>query len=145
MSSNKKEALTLQMYDYKQMFDAINLEQATSDVFDVGVNDDNLVMIYNANKDVKMAVNTPNGLTERQTLKNFVLQRDTFGSILASVQVDSIGKEVEETDFVHEHLTHWHAWFGGRPDWCDPCRVQGSADECHAQCQDSRETTPIWG
>jgi hypothetical protein len=99
MSSKKKGAVTLQIYDYKQMFDAINLEQAASDIFDVGVSDDNLTMLYNANKDVKMAVNTPNGLSERQTLNDVVLQGDTFGSILASVQVDSIGKEVEETDY----------------------------------------------
>jgi hypothetical protein len=38
-------------------------------------------------------------LSERQTLKNVVLQGDTFGSILASVQVDSIGKELEETNY----------------------------------------------
>ena len=104
MSSKKKGAVSLQIYDYKQMFDAINLEQAASDIFDVGVNDDNLVMIYNANNDVKMSVNTPNGLTERQTLKNVVLQGDTFGSILASVQVDSIGKEVEENNFVYKYM-----------------------------------------
>ena len=30
---------------------------------------------------------------ERQVVKDIVLQGDTFGSILASVQVDSIGKE----------------------------------------------------
>ena len=40
-----------------------------------------------------MAVNTPSGLPERQILKNIVLQGDTWGSVLASVQVDSIGKE----------------------------------------------------
>ena len=40
-----------------------------------------------------MAVKTPAGLTERQTIKDIVLQVDTFGSILASVQVDSIGQE----------------------------------------------------
>ena len=43
-----------------------------------------------------MAVKTPGGLTERQIVKNIVLQGDTFGSILASVQLDSIGKVVEE-------------------------------------------------
>ena len=40
-----------------------------------------------------MAVKTPTGLTERQELTNIVLQGDTWGSLLASVQVDSIGKE----------------------------------------------------
>ena len=103
MSSKKKEAVLLQIYDYKQMFDAINLEQAASDIYDVGLNDDNQTLIYEANKEVKMAVNTPNGLSERQNIENVVLQGDTFGSILASVQVDSIGKEVEEMDFSYKY------------------------------------------
>ena len=46
-----------------------------------------------------MAVNTPNGLTDRQTLENIVLQGDTFGSIHASVQVDSIGQEYPESGY----------------------------------------------
>ena len=79
------------------MFDAIELQQALSDIYDAGVKDDNLSLIYQANKEVRMAVNTPSGLSERQTLENVVLQGDTWGSILASVQVDSIGKEVEKS------------------------------------------------
>ena len=50
-----------------------------------------------------MAVNTPNGLSERRSIKNVVLQGDTFGSILASVQVDSIGKEVEEAGYSYRY------------------------------------------
>ena len=96
MKSKKMKPILLQIYDYAQMFDSINLEQALSDLFDVGVDDDTLALIHKANKDVHMAVKTPSGLTERQTIKNCVLQGDTFGSILASVQVDSIGKECME-------------------------------------------------
>ena len=103
MSSKKKEAISLQIYDYKQMFDAINLEQAASDLYDAGVEDDDLTLIYEANKDIQMAVNTPNGLSERQSIKNVVLQGDTFGSILASVQVDSIGQEVEEAGYSYRY------------------------------------------
>ena len=44
-----------------------------------------------------MAVNTPSGLSDRNSIKNCVLQGDTFGSLLASVQVDTIGQEFEET------------------------------------------------
>ena len=84
----------LQIYDYKQMFDSINLQEAISDIYNVGLNDDSLALIYDANKEIQMSVKTPSGLTKRQTIKNIVLQGDTFGSILASVQVDSIGKDV---------------------------------------------------
>ena len=96
MKSKKMSPVLLQIYDYQQMFDSINLELALSDIYDVGLDDDNLVLLHQANKEIHMAVKTPSGLTERQTIKDIVLQGDTFGSILASVQVDTIGKECVE-------------------------------------------------
>ena len=85
------------------MFDSINLEEAISDIFDVGVDDDSLCLIYKANSEIQMAVKTPGGLIDRQTVDNIVLQGDTFGFILASVQVDSIGKEVEEAELGYKY------------------------------------------
>ena len=93
LKSKKKKPVMLQIYGYAQMFDSINLEQAISDIYDAGLKDENLSLLYKANKEIFMAVNTPNGLTDRQVLENIVLQGDTFGSILASVQLDSIGQE----------------------------------------------------
>ena len=104
MSSKNKKPVVLQVTDYKQMFDAINLEEAISDLFDSGVDDDNLVLLHKANEEVHMAVKTNSGLTERQVLKDVVLQGDTFGSILASVQVDSIGKECQETGYGYKYM-----------------------------------------
>ena len=75
------------------MFASIDLEQALCDIYDVGVNYDTVTLVHQANKEINMAVKTPNGPTDRQTVHNIVLQGDTWGSILASVQVDSIGKE----------------------------------------------------
>ena len=75
------------------MFDSIDLEKALSDLYDVGVNDESLALICKANHEIQMAVKTPSGLTNRQAIYNCVLQGDTFGSILSSVQVDTIGKE----------------------------------------------------
>ena len=83
------------------MFDAISLQDALSDAFDTGIQDDNLALIYKANTEVKMSVNTRNGLTERQTLNNVILQIN-FSSILASIQVDKICKDV--ATFGHGYL-----------------------------------------
>ena len=85
------------------MFDSINLEQAISDVYETGLKDENLSLIYEANKEIFMAVNTPDGLSERQVLKNIVLQGDTFGSILASVQVDTIGQECLQSGYGYNY------------------------------------------
>ena len=44
VANKKAEPVVLQIYDYRQMFDAINLEEAISDAFDVGINDDELTL-----------------------------------------------------------------------------------------------------
>ena len=56
---SKKEPIMFQIYDYAQMFDSINLQEAISDVYDFGFNDDMLSLVYQANSEVQMAVNTP--------------------------------------------------------------------------------------
>ena len=50
-----------------------------------------------------MAVKTNNGLTERQTLTDLVLQGDTWGSMLASVQVDTIGRDCQEGGYGYKY------------------------------------------
>ena len=52
--SKKMKPILLQIYDYAQMFDSINLQQALSDLYDAGVKDDTLVLLHEANKDIHM-------------------------------------------------------------------------------------------
>ena len=50
-----------------------------------------------------MAVKTPGGLSDRPAIENIVLQGDTWGSLLASVQVDSIAQECAETGLGYKY------------------------------------------
>ena len=81
LKSKKKQQLIFQIYDYAQMFDSINLEEAINNIYDCGFKNDMLTLVYKANVKTHMAVNTPHGPRERQTIENTVLQGDTFGSI----------------------------------------------------------------
>ena len=65
--------------------------------------DDTLALLHKANEEVHMAVKTPSGLTDRQTIRNIVLQGDTFGYILAFVQVDNIGKECMQAGHFYKY------------------------------------------
>ena len=67
LSLNLKSVL-FQISDYRQMFDGIDLRQAISDIYEAGLKDDNLSLIYKANSEIFMAVNTPTGLSERQCI-----------------------------------------------------------------------------
>ena len=84
-------------------FDSIDLKEANSDIFDVGVQDDSLALLYNANEEIQMSVKNSIGLIERQAVNDIVLQGDAWGSILASVQVDSICKEVVEAGLGYQY------------------------------------------
>ena len=99
MNSRNKKPILLQISDYEQMFDSIQLKQAISDIYEAGLQDNNLSLVYQANKEIFMAVNTAGGLTERQTITDCILQGDTWGSLLASVQVDSIGQECAQAGY----------------------------------------------
>ena len=52
-----------------------------------------------------MQVETPNGLTVEQNLEENVLQGDTLSSIIASNQVDIIGKDllIKNPDFLFKY------------------------------------------
>ena len=69
------------------------LEETLNDLYEAGVTDDTLAVLYEANKEVNVAVNTPNGLTLRQKIEKIILQGDVFGPIECSVSVDTFGKE----------------------------------------------------
>ena len=85
LKTKRNKPVLLQIYDYAQMFDSMNLQKAICDIYDAGLSDENLILVQKANQEVQMAVNTPSGLTDRQTIKDSVLQGDTWGFLLASV------------------------------------------------------------
>ena len=51
-------------------FDSNDLDRAISNIYDVGLNEDTLVLLHEANKEIHMDVKTNNGLTERWSLKD---------------------------------------------------------------------------
>ena len=54
LKTNK--AMVLQIYDYAQMFDSIDLEEALNDIFDAGIKDDNLALLHEANREIFMSI-----------------------------------------------------------------------------------------
>ena len=87
------KSIDLQILDYRQCFDSMWLEECINDMYDYGVKNTNLALIYEANKVNKVAVMTPNGLTERKSIEKIVMQGEVFGPLECSISVDSIGKE----------------------------------------------------
>ena len=102
LSSNKKKPIEIQQMDYCQMFDSEKPSQCLNALYDVGVDDDNLVIINEANKGNSIAVKTPAGeLSNRETISENMMQGEVMAPLISSNLVDGFGKECIEKN---EHL-----------------------------------------
>ena len=102
-SAIQKESppIDIHMYDLMKCFDGLWLEECCNDLYEAGVQDDKLALIYEGNRTNRMAVKTPIGLTERVLIERVVTQGGVTGPICCATQTDSIGKDSLERN---EHL-----------------------------------------
>ena len=96
LNRKKNHPVDIQIFDYKQCFDSLWLQECLSDLYTSGVQDDKLALLYNINNHVKIAVKTPVGKTTRSSIYNCIIQGDVFGPIMCSNEVDTFGKECLE-------------------------------------------------
>ena len=96
LSSKSKKSIDIQIFDYKQCFYSLWIQECMNDFFNAGLKDDKFTLLYNINKSVKIAVRTPVGRTKRETIKDVVTQGDIFGPLLCSKTVDTFGQEYLE-------------------------------------------------
>ena len=97
-STKNKNPIDIQIYDYRQCFDSLWLEECLNDMYAGGLNNDKLNLLYQANSHVKVAVRTPVGKTNSEDIYNVVIQGDVFSSLLCSKQVETFAKECLESN-----------------------------------------------
>ena len=97
-SKKRKKPVDIQIFDYKQCFDGLWLQECLNDFYEGGMCDDKLALLYNFNKNVNIAVKTPVGKTDRTFISDVITQGDIFGPLFCAKQVDTIGKECLEEE-----------------------------------------------
>ena len=88
-----KSNIDITLYDLRQCFDGLWLEECLNDLYENGIKDDKLNMIFRGNQNNNVSVKLPIGESERVPIKNVVTQGGPLGVSLCSVTVDTIGKE----------------------------------------------------
>ena len=94
----KKLKLDIQIVDYTQCFDSLNLEECINDLFDANLQNDHLSLIYKVNSENKVSIKTEMGKTKRHLVERIVSQGEVLSPIICSVQVGSIGKQCIENN-----------------------------------------------
>ena len=93
-----KDNLDIEILDYRQCFDSMWLDETINDLFEAGLANNNLNLIYKLNEKNKVAVVTPYGLTDRVNIPKIVLQGENLAPLECSVQVDTYGRECLDQD-----------------------------------------------
>ena len=94
MSAKNKDPIDLNIMDFKQMFDAEDIQTVLNSFYDSGIQDDLFALVYEANKSVDCAIKTPTGITDIKTIRNKIMQGDVLSPLISSNMVDQhIGKE----------------------------------------------------
>ena len=96
LKNKSQKPIDVMVLDYKQMFDSECLFECMNDVYEAGVKDDIFALISEANKRSLVAVETPHGLSRRETFEEIVMQGDVLAPLVSSLQVETMGKECIE-------------------------------------------------
>ena len=94
------ECIDIQIYDLVQAFDSLWVEDCLNDVYDAldeDTKDDKVALLYDINKENKVAVNTAMGQTDRIEIERIVTQGGTWGSLLCSNHIDTLGRSCRST------------------------------------------------
>ena len=89
----------IQIYDLEKAFDALWLEDCLNDVFDnisEQNRNDKISLLYESNKTNMVAVKTAVGMTKRVNMPSIVQQGGTWGSLLCSNSIDTLGKKCRD-------------------------------------------------
>ena len=96
VGNGESPPVDIQLYDIKQCFDAMWLEESMNNLCDtipVVDWDDKLALVYENNRNNLVSVKTPFGLTDRVPISKIVTQGGVWGPIQCSNQIDTIGKD----------------------------------------------------
>ena len=78
--------------DYKQCFDTLPVGVVTNDLYNIGVDTDQLNLIYDCDSLSKVAVKTPVGMTKRVDVTKVIAQGEVMSPLKCTITVDSIAQ-----------------------------------------------------
>ena len=76
----------------EKCFDSLWVQECVNTLYENGLRNDKLVLLYEETKNAKIAIKTPNGTTARKDITNIIMQGTVFGSIICTSVMDKLAK-----------------------------------------------------
>ena len=87
-----EEALDMQVYDVEQCFDSLWLQEVITSLYEAGLKNYKLPLLFLENRNAQVAVKTPGGLSQRVNISNIIMQGSVWGSLCCVVLMYKLGK-----------------------------------------------------
>ena len=94
VSKENGEDLDCQVCDVETCFDALWLQEVINCLYDAGLKNDKLPLLFLENNNANVAVKSNGGLSRRVNIKNIIMQGSVWGSLCCVVLMDKLGKMV---------------------------------------------------
>ena len=91
--TKKSKSISISIYDNRQCFDSLCQSYIMNDLFQAGMNNDKLSLLWKINQVNKLAVKTSQGLSQRKEVNKIVCQGDPWGTIECSLHMEDISKD----------------------------------------------------
>ena len=92
--NGNQEPIQIQVMDIEKCFDKLWLEATTNALFDAGVKNELLNLLYMENKQAKIAIKVNGQLTKRVNVKSVEMQGNVWGSLKCTTTMDQLNKSI---------------------------------------------------
>ena len=92
----KAEQIDVQVFDVEKCFDALWVQECINDLYEAGLDNDKLPLLFLESQNAKVAVKTSFGVSKKVDVKNIAMQGSVWGSLFCTTSMDKLGKYVYE-------------------------------------------------
>ena len=88
--SGSEDPLDICPYDIEKCFDALWTHECINDLYEAGLTNDKLPLLFKMNMNAQVAIKTSQGITERTDIKNIIMQGSVWGSLSCTSSMDKL-------------------------------------------------------
>ena len=88
--NNKSEPTDISVYDVHKCFDSMWLLECINDLYEAGLRNDKLCLLYMANKHAQIVIKTATGSTNQLSITKKVMQGRVWGGLMCTTTMDKL-------------------------------------------------------
>ena len=87
------KAVDMCAYDAEKCFDSLWTYECINDLYESGLQNDKLAILFEINKNAQVAIKTSHGITRRVNIPNIIMQGTVWGSMFCTATVDKLSQK----------------------------------------------------